>query len=119
MIWVLLLFYLAGTFGSLWKRATLSADSLHTPWYTVRQYCQYHLGDILYTQSIALGLFGAVWHNTQFLTTMLAWLGFTKDIEIPLNTFTAAIYGAFSESVVDLIVAKLRKLLGPTPASKP
>lgn len=123
MIWILLLFYLVGQFGSLWKRATLSADNLHTPWFTAIQYCQGHVGDIAINFALSLGLFVTVWHNTQFLTTMLAWFGFSKDISVPLNPFTAAIYGVFSESLMDLIIAKVSRVLGmiqgTAPTTKP
>ena len=112
---ILFLFYFAGQFGSLWKRATLSADNIHTPWVTAVQYFQSHLGDILINFVISLGLFLTVWHNTQFLTTMLAWIGFTKDISVPLNPFTAAVYGVFSEQCSDLIISKVSKLIGNIP----
>jgi hypothetical protein len=107
MIYVLLGFYLAGGLGNLWKRASLSAASPHTPWMNVKEYVSAHGGDIIINFALSLGLFITVWRDTAFLSKLLLMFGFHQDIEVPLNPFTAGIYGVFSESLMDLIIAKI------------
>ena len=101
------LFYILGQFFSMWKRANLSAKSQFSPFDNVKQYVVGHAPQMGINFLLCSGLFWTVWHDTSFLTKVLAYFGFQKDIEVPLNPFTAAIYGVFSDSVMDFIVAKI------------
>ena len=104
---VLWLFYILGEVGSMWKRANLSAASSHTPWDNVRGYIGEHGPQLMINFLLSTALFITVWHDTTFLARGLQWVGVQKDFEVPLNPFTAALYGVFSDQVMDFIVAKL------------
>ena len=116
---LLLFFYLIGGAGSLLKRATLSADNKHTPWASAWDYLMGNFGDALINLAVSLGLFITVWRNTTFLTTILVWFGVGKDVSVPLNPFTAAIFGVFSEQVTDFIISKGSKLFPQSTATQP
>jgi len=107
MTYALWAFFLLGGLMSVWKRAYLSASKDFTPWQNVKQYMVAHGPQIGMNLLLASGLFWTVWHDTTFLTKILAYFGFQKDIEVQLNPFTAGIYGVFSDTIMDFVVAKL------------
>jgi hypothetical protein len=100
-------FYILGNAFAVWKRANLTVSKDFTPWNNLKQYLIGHGPSIGINFLLSTGLFWTVWHDTTFLTKMLAYIGVTKDIEVPLNPFTAAIYGVFSDSLMDFINAKI------------
>jgi hypothetical protein len=101
--------FLVGGLLSVWKRAYLSASKDYTPWQNVKGYMVAHGPQIGMNFLLASGLFWTVWHDTSFLTKVLAYFGLQKDIEVPLNPFTAGIYGVFSDSIMDFVVAAISK----------
>ncbi len=107
MTYVLWACFLLGGLMSVWKRAYLSASKEFTPWQNVKDYMVAHAPQVGMNFLLASGLFWTVWHDTAFLTKILSYFGFQKDIEVPLNPFTAGIYGVFSDSIMDFVVAKL------------
>jgi hypothetical protein len=100
-------FYILGNVFTVWKRANLSVSKTFTPWDNLKQYLAAHGPQIGINFLLSSGLFWTVWHDTTFLTRMLAYVGVTKDIEVPLNPFTAAVYGVFSDTLMDFITAKI------------
>jgi hypothetical protein len=113
MTFILWGFYILGGLGSMWKRANLSASSAHTPWDNVRGYAGEHGPQLMINFLLSTALFLTVWQDTSFLTHALLFVGVSKDVEVPLNPFTAALYGVFSDQVMDFIVAKLIGRFGP------
>ena len=104
---ILWLFYLLGGVASMWKRANLSASSSHTPWGNVTEYVASHGPQLMINFLLSTALFLTVWMDTTFLTHALLFFGVAKDVEVPLNPFTAALYGVFSDNVMDFVVAKI------------
>lgn len=119
MIYLLWAFYLLGGLGVLLKRAYKSAKDQNTPWQSVPQYCKVHAPEILTNFVISTALFWSVWRDTSFLTKMLLMVGVTKDVQVPLNPLTAALYGVFSDQVVDLIVGQVLSIFGKVKAILP
>ena len=113
MLWA---FYILGGLLSVWKRANLSKSKDYTPWGTVKQYLVAHGPQIGINFLLSTGLFWTVWHDTTFLSRMLVYIGIQKDFEVPLNPFTAAIYGVASDNLMDFIVAKISNKI---PAMQP
>ncbi len=110
------LFYILGQFFSMWKRANLSAKSQFSPWSNIREYVAGHAPQLGINFLLSTGLFWTVWHDTTFLARMLQIVGVTKDFDVPLNPFTAALYGVGSDTIMDFIVAKLGAKVGLAPA---
>jgi hypothetical protein len=100
-------FYILGNVFTVWKRANLTVSKDFTPWNNLKQYLIGHAPAIGINFLLSSGLFWTVWHDTTFLTKVLLYVGIQKDIEVPLNPFTAAIYGVFSDSLMDFITAKI------------
>jgi hypothetical protein len=100
-------FYILGNVFTVWKRANLSVSKDFTPWNNLKQYLVSHGPTIGINFLLSSGLFWTMWHDTTFLTKMLLYIGIQKDIEVPLNPFTAAIYGVFSDTLMDFITAKI------------
>jgi len=107
MTFILWLFYILGGVASMWKRANLSASSTHTPWDNVSGYVKDHGPQLMINFLLSTALFLTVWEDTTFLTKALLMFGVSKDVSVPLNPFTAALYGVFSDNVMDFVVAKL------------
>lgn len=116
MTYALWAIYILGQFFSMWKRATLSAKSQFSPWNSIKQYIAGHGAQMGINFLLATGLFWSVWKDTTFLTHLLQFVGWKQDFEVPLNPFTAAVYGVFSETLMDLLATKVTALvgLGPT-----
>jgi hypothetical protein len=72
---------------------------------------------------LCTGLFWTVWHDTSSLSRLLQVVGVSKDFDVPLNPFTAAVYGVFGDNLMDFIVAKVGSKIGltatPPPVDKP
>lgn len=117
MTFVLWGVYILGQLLSMWKRANLSANSAFTPWQNVRQYVMGHGPQMGINFLLSMGLFWMVWHDTTSLSRLLQVVGVSKDFDVPLNPFTAAVYGVFSDNIMDFVVAKGSARLGlaPTP----
>lgn len=107
MIWLLWAFYLLGGVLSVWKRANLSASATHTPWDSVKGYLVAHGPQIGINFLLSSGLFWVMWHDTAFLSKLLQYFGVNKDFDVPLNPFTAAVYGVFSDQLMDFLVSKI------------
>jgi hypothetical protein len=107
MVFALWGFYILGGVLSVWKRANLSANQKFTPWQNVRQYAVAHGPQIGINFLLSSGLFWVMWHDTSFLAKILQYFGINKDFDVPLNPFTAAVYGVFSDQIMDFIVAKI------------
>lgn len=114
-------FYILGQLLSMWKRANLSAQSQFSPWENVRQYVRGHAPQMGINFLLCTGLFWTVWHDTTSLSRLLQVIGISKDFDVPLNPFTAAVYGVFGDNVMDFVVAKFagRVGLAPTPPPAP
>ena len=127
MIFALWAFYLLGWFGMILKRAYKSAKNPLTPWENVPEYFKLWLPGIMINFGVTTALFVGVWRDTAFLTKMLLMVGVQKDISIPLNPFTAVLFGIASDQLADLIitsfsyvVSKVKGILpGGTDETKP
>ncbi|HEY6026068.1 MAG TPA: hypothetical protein VIV09_04135 [Pseudolabrys sp.] len=108
--------YILGQFFSMWKRANLSARSEYSPWDSIRQYVRGHAPQMGINFLLCTGLFWSVWHDTSSLSKLLQVVGVSKDFDVPLNPFTAAVYGVFGDNVMDFVVAKLGAKVGLAPA---
>jgi hypothetical protein len=116
-------FYVLGQTLSMWKRANLSANNKYTPWESVRQYVAGHGPQMGINFLLCTGLFWTVWHDTSSLSRLLQVVGVSKDFDVPLNPFTASVYGVFGDNLMDFIVAKVGSKIGltatPPPVDKP
>ena len=108
--------YILGQLLTIWKRASLSAKSQFSPWNNLKEYVTGHGPQIGINFLLGTGLFWTVWHDTSFLAHMLQTVGISKDFDVPLNPFTAGIYGVASDSIIDLLTAKVLPLLGLAPS---
>lgn len=109
---ILWLFFILGQIFVTWKRALLSAQSKLTPWKSIIGYLVANGAQISLNFLLSTGLFLSVWRDTSFLTHALLYWGVSKDVEIPLNPFTAALYGIVSSNLMDIVVARLLKFVG-------
>jgi hypothetical protein len=112
-------FYVLGQTLSMWKRANLSANNKYTPWESVRQYVSGHGPQMGINFLLCTGLFWTVWHDTSSLSRLLQVVGVSKDFDVPLNPFTAAVYGVFGDNLMDFIVAKVGSKIGLTATPPP
>jgi hypothetical protein len=102
-LWV---FYIVGGILSMWKRANLSANNVHTPWQNVKEYASAHGPQLGINILLSTALFWSWWHDPAALPRLLSFIGLQADYQLPLNPFTSAIYGIFSDNLMDFIVAK-------------
>jgi hypothetical protein len=109
------LFYILGQFFAMWKRASLSAKSQLSPWNNIREYFIGHGPQMGINFLLSTGLFWTVWHDTTFLAQLLQIVGVNKNFDVPLNPFTAAIYGVASDAIMDFLATKVLGILGITP----
>jgi hypothetical protein len=109
------LFYILGQFFAMWKRASLSAKSQLSPWNNIREYFIGHGPQMGINFLLSTGLFWTVWHDTTFLSRLLQIVGVDKNFDVPLNPFTAAIYGVASDAIMDFLATKVLAILGITP----
>lgn len=112
-------FYMLGQFLSMWKRANLSSQSQFSPWDNVRQYVRGHAPQMGINFLLCTGLFWTVWHDTSSLARLLQLVGISKDFDVPLNPFTAGVYGVFGDNVMDFVVAKFAGRVGLAPTAPP
>lgn len=117
MTFFLWAFYILGQFFSMWKRANLSASSQYSPWDNMRQYVRGHAPQMGINFLLCTGLFWTVFHDTSSLSRLLQVVGVAKDFDVPLNPFTAAVYGVFGDNIMDFVVAKVGGRVGLSPTT--
>lgn len=97
--------YILGQVVSTLMRADQNASmSKFTPWNTIRQYVTAHQNAFLWRFFLASALFWLWWHTPEDL----AMIGMKKASLFPLNVGTAAIYGLFSDKVVNYFLIKFQ-----------
>ena len=104
---ILWLFYISGGVLSMWKRAHLAAKSDYTPWQSLREYATAHGPQLAINFLLSTALFWTWWNDPTILAKLLGVIGVQTDSALPLNPFLAAIYGVFSDVVMDFITAKI------------
>ena len=119
MTYLLWAFYLTGWLTVILKRAYDSSKNPLTPWDNVAAYFARWLPGIIMNFGITTALFLGVWRDTSFLTKMLEAVGVHKDVQVPLNPFTAIMFGIASDKIADIIISALTYLISKAKAILP